>query len=129
MSQEPPRDPAQNDPEVVQPGEEPPPEVMMMMARQIAMRSGPLPEGEELEKYENTLPGAADRIVSMSENEGVHRRGLETTGLRAGVTIAVGGLLGGFLLVAFGFGYLGILFAVVGTAFPLISAFLKDRRS
>jgi uncharacterized membrane protein len=37
----------------------------------MAMRSmsGPLPSGTEFDKYEQVLPGAADRILTMAEKE------------------------------------------------------------
>ncbi|MGI9250303.1 MAG: DUF2335 domain-containing protein [Pseudohongiellaceae bacterium] len=34
--------------------------------------SGPLPHPDHLQKYENTLPGAADRIFGMAERNGEH---------------------------------------------------------
>lgn len=36
--------------------------------------SGPLPLAEEFAQYEETLPGAADRILSCMENEQKHRQ-------------------------------------------------------
>ncbi len=39
--------------------------------------SGPLPAAREFKGYEQTLPGAADRIVSMTEREQAHRHLLE----------------------------------------------------
>lgn len=39
--------------------------------------TGPLPMGQEFAKYEETLPGAAHRIVSMAESQQVHRQELE----------------------------------------------------
>lgn len=38
---------------------------------------GPLPPAEQLEKYEKVLPGAADRIIKMAEDQAVHRRSQE----------------------------------------------------
>lgn len=35
--------------------------------------SGPIPPPEALEKYNNTLPGAADRIITMAEKEQQNR--------------------------------------------------------
>jgi uncharacterized membrane protein len=39
--------------------------------------TGPLPHPETLARYEATLPGAAERIITAMENEGAHRRELE----------------------------------------------------
>jgi uncharacterized membrane protein len=40
--------------------------------------SGPIPSPEALERYEEVLPGAADRILSMAERQASHRQSLET---------------------------------------------------
>ncbi len=39
--------------------------------------SGPLPHPDILQKYELAMPGLADRIVKMAENESEHRRKVE----------------------------------------------------
>jgi uncharacterized membrane protein len=39
--------------------------------------SGPLPPPQELQKYNEILPGAADRIMTMAEEQARHRRSLE----------------------------------------------------
>jgi uncharacterized membrane protein len=38
------------------------------------MYIGPLPSSKEFSSYEQTLPGAADRILAMAEQEAGHRR-------------------------------------------------------
>ncbi|MHB8129171.1 MAG: DUF2335 domain-containing protein [Mobilitalea sp.] len=38
---------------------------------------GPLPPASEFERYERVCPGAADRILSMAENEEAHRHRTE----------------------------------------------------
>jgi uncharacterized membrane protein len=40
---------------------------------------GPLPPPELLEHYEKVLPGGAERIFRMAENEQEHRHALEKT--------------------------------------------------
>ena len=40
--------------------------------------SGPLPPPAQLAGYETVLPGAAERIMSMAEQQQDHRQGLET---------------------------------------------------
>ncbi len=56
-------------------------ESMVDQQRTIAMQStqysGPIPPAEEFQKYELVLSGAADRILSMAENQAAHRMGLE----------------------------------------------------
>ena len=38
---------------------------------------GPLPKAEELEKYNLVCPGAANRIITMAENQSAHRQSIE----------------------------------------------------
>lgn len=67
---------------------------------------GPIPPPELLAKYERTLPGLADRLVLIAENESEHRRALQRRaarlselGLAAGFAIAMTALGGGIFLV------------------------------
>ena len=39
--------------------------------------SGPIPPAAELNAYEKVIPGAAERIIKMAEDESVHRRNQE----------------------------------------------------
>lgn len=68
--------------------------------------AGPLPPPDLLAKYEKALPGLADRIVTMAEAEGAHRRRLHQRamrlselGLAAAFAIAMTALGGGIYLV------------------------------
>ena len=45
--------------------------------REESYFSGPIPDPDTLIKYEQTLPGAADRILTMAENQSRHRQGME----------------------------------------------------
>lgn len=45
--------------------------------------SGPLPPASELEKYDHVLPGLAERIISLTEKEQIHRHAIETEAVRA----------------------------------------------
>ena len=38
---------------------------------------GPIPPPDVMEQYEKTLPGSADRILKMAENQSKHRQSLE----------------------------------------------------
>lgn len=49
--------------------------------------TGPIPPPDLLRAYENILPGLADRVVSMAEKEGDHRRRQETKGLDAEIEV------------------------------------------
>jgi uncharacterized membrane protein len=46
---------------------------------------GPLPHPEILAGYDNVLPGAADRIISMAEKNQAHRHELEAKVIPAGI--------------------------------------------
>lgn len=68
--------------------------------------AGPLPPPHLLAGYEQALPGLAERIVAMAENEGTHRRSLESRlvrlselGLLSGFTLTLLAI-GGFILLA-----------------------------
>ena len=39
--------------------------------------TGPIPPPSMMEQYEKTLPGSADRILNMAENQSEHRQSLE----------------------------------------------------
>lgn len=58
---------------------------------------GPLPHPAHFAAYDETLPGAADRLLSMAEEQGRHRRRAETRGqwlaFLVGITVAGGGVL------------------------------------
>lgn len=45
----------------------------------MIQQSGPLPLAAEFRRYNDVLPGAADRILAMAEREQQHRHGLETS--------------------------------------------------
>lgn len=47
----------------------------VIMAQQF--RSGPLPASQELEHYNQIVPGAAERIIAMAEGEQGHRHKVE----------------------------------------------------
>jgi len=61
-------------------------------------RSAPLPHPSELEVYESILPGAAERIFAMVENQSNHRQRLENIALSIeGRNSLLGLITGGFI--------------------------------
>lgn len=48
------------------------------------VRMGPLPDAAELERYEQIMPGAAERIICMAEKEQdfAHAQSVRNTGIR-----------------------------------------------
>ena len=59
--------------------------------------SGPLPHPDILEGYDKIVPGAAERIIDMAENEQKHRISMDEKSISNAVII----------------GYLGIIFAFI----------------
>lgn len=68
------------------------------MFRSMEFFQGPLPPARELERYESVLPGAADRIIGMTEKEGEHRRDLESQVTKSNIVNARRGQWMGFVL-------------------------------
>lgn len=60
--------------------------------------SGPIPHPEIIKGYEKVLPGSADRIISMAENQSKHRQDLEKMMVRAEVRDSLLGILFAFAL-------------------------------
>jgi uncharacterized membrane protein len=81
--------------------------------------SGPLPPPEVLAQYNEVLPQAAERIITMAEGQSAHRQHLEKSvvdsniasekrGQYLGFTIMMTALVGGFVLVGIGKNAYGI---------------------
>lgn len=64
----------------------------------IEIHSGPIPSASELAKYENILPGAADRIITMAENQSKHRQEMEKKMLLANIKAEQCGQIFGFII-------------------------------
>jgi uncharacterized membrane protein len=69
---------------------------------QVLGYSGPLPQASEFEKYESVLPGAADRIIKLAENQNKHRRFIEKFVVIFDSLKAMGGLISALLIVLAG---------------------------
>ncbi len=54
----------------------------------VSAYSGPLPQADEFQKYENALPGAADRILKIHENNQEHAIKNSRKSLEAGIQLA-----------------------------------------
>mgnify|MGYP001591579865 CR=1 FL=1 len=86
--------------------------------------SGPLPPPNVLEQYDRIVPGAADRIIKMAEQQSQHRRELERKvidsdvqnsklGLIFGFIIGLVLISGGIFLIWKGYNLSGVLLGVV----------------
>jgi uncharacterized membrane protein len=102
--------------------------------------SGPLPPPEVLRKFEEVLPGSAERIFSQFELQSAHRRAQESKVISAGVVSqhigSVSGLLLGFIGVGGGIWLtqegksVAGLTALISTMTALVATFLykKDQQ-
>ena len=99
----------------------------------VSKFSGPLPPPESLEGYERVLPGSADRILAMAEEQASHRISMEAAalqhemaqsnrGLWAGLTVAVVGIAAGSYVsylgnTGFGIGVIGMTIGSIATTY------------
>ena len=100
--------------------------------------AGPLPPAEDLKKYNEATPDAADRIIKMAENEQIHRHHreekeldlntkFERQGQWFGFVLSILSLLGGFGLIYLDKDGLGALFGVGGIA-SLVLPFFHNKK-
>ena len=103
---------------------------------------GPLPRPEDLKGYNDALPGAADRILTMAEGEQKHRHGMEERDLKyrasltglgqiLGFILGLAAIIGGIILLALGKNIAGFGTLILAVA-TLTGAFIygrKDSRS
>jgi uncharacterized membrane protein len=111
---------------------------LVRVAAQISRTfSGPLPPPEILQKYNEIVPGAADRIIKMAESQHHHRQALEKNvvssnvfsqklGLGLGFVIAMTAIGGGIWLSAIGRSGSGLI-AIIGALAALVSVFVYGK--
>jgi len=63
-----------------------------------AQYAGPIPPPEAFKKYEEILPGAAERILRMAEKQAEHRQKLEEMIIRANNRDSLLGLIFGLII-------------------------------
>lgn len=89
-----------------------------IIAQEVSLtKSGPLPDPEDFKKYEEVLPGSANRIMEMAEKNQTHRIELEkieqekyyksnnmitSKGIHSSTIISVCGIIGAVILGVFG---------------------------
>lgn len=79
--------------------------------------SGPLPPPEVLARYNDALPGGAERIVALAEQQAKHRRKMEARGQILLFVVVLVAVIGGIVLIALGqdaFGLVPIIGALGG---------------
>lgn len=99
---------------------------------------GPLPPPSAFEHYERVLPGAADRILKMAEQQAEHRRVCEASLIQVETRSTHLGLIFAFILGTLGIGggiYLSLtdhslagLTSTIASLAALLGAFIYGRR-
>ncbi|WP_288190251.1 DUF2335 domain-containing protein [uncultured Veillonella sp.] len=106
---------------------------------ELKFHEGPLPAPWVLREYDEVCPGAADRILKMTEQEGIERHNFNREALRATIAdtkrgmylaffLAILLISGGFLLLAWDKYITGTLFSGAGLSIVL-SAFINNKRN
>lgn len=101
--------------------------------------SGPIPSATEFKKYEEILPGAADRILGMAERQATHRQKLETSAIESNIgnsrrgqffafVISMTALVAGFILILCDKNALGISI-IIADLVTLAAVFTGNRIS
>ncbi|MDR1611903.1 MAG: DUF2335 domain-containing protein [Planctomycetota bacterium] len=101
----------------------------------VTWRSGPIPSHEEFAGYNEVLPGAANRILAMAEQQTLHRHGLENrvikhdiiksyAGLVCGLIVCLAGFYTAFKTVELGYPVVGMLFGAAPLC-GLVAVFIK----
>jgi uncharacterized membrane protein len=75
-----------------------------MMVSKQEFFNGPLPPPKVLEHYNEIIPGAAERIIKMAEEQSEHRRGLEKEVITSGIKNSKLGLWFGLIIGIVGLG-------------------------
>lgn len=119
------------------------PEEVAIARSEVAVASyrhkGPIPDPMTLEGYERIVPGAADRIIKMAEEQAAHRKNIETIavksrardsliGIISGLVIAIFTLCAGTFIIYLGKVWSGTILGSAGLV-GLVSVFVYGTRS
>lgn len=97
------------------------PQKGIVTAERAVAYSGPLPAASEFDRYERTLPGAANKLLEMADREALTRQNNDTTALTEGVKIA---RRGQYCACAIAFFALAIVLISVLMNRPMVSAIM-----
>jgi uncharacterized membrane protein len=75
-----------------------PPKQLNVFQAQVEAYSGPVPDPETLERFEQIHPGAAKIVFTAFEEQGSHRRKLETLKIESDVAAAKRGQIFGLMI-------------------------------
>ncbi len=115
-------------------------ELIVSTVLQAEMYSGPMPHPAHFAQFEQTLPGSADRILTMTELEQAHRHSWEDKALAGEIFTVkfgqVGGVIGMLTLIACGtwlafnghdaFGIAALAPPIFSGLFVLLKGWRKD---
>ena len=72
--------------------------VVKQVSMEAASYTGPIPPPGQLEQYNKVLPGAADRIITMAEQQSAHRHVIEMLTVKANARNSTLGVVSAFIL-------------------------------
>lgn len=101
--------------------------------------SGPLPPPEILAKYNQVLPGSAERIMAMAEEQQRHREHLEKVVIESnaavqklgpilGFIVAMSAVIGGVVVILMGRSAAGLV-TILASLGSLVGVFIYGKRS
>ena len=100
---------------------------------------GPLPPPAVLEAYEKLVPGAAERMLKMAENQAIHRQGIEKIVVRAGARDSLWGIIVAAVIAICAFGWSAYALSIgqtgeavkgiLATIFGFVVTFIYGKRS
>ncbi len=101
--------------------------------------SGPLPPPEVLKRFDEIVPGSAERIITMAEEQSIHRKNLEKQVIYSDISRSKWGQILGFVIAIVGLGVSGVVAIYgnaiagsiigVGTLASLVSVFMYGSKS
>jgi len=111
----------------------------IMAVAKSHLHAGPLPPPEVLIKYNEAVPNAADRIITMAESQSAHRQQLESEvvesdvknsrlGLLYGLIIGLTAVIGGTVCIVSGYEAGGSILGSTGLT-GLVGVFVYGSRS
>lgn len=110
----------------------------LQLRSQSVTFSGPIPSPDNFERYNNILPGAAARILTMAENQSKHRLEIEKLVILSniekekraqhyGLTIGISGIIGAVICILGGYPAAGAILGSTSIA-GLATVFVVGKR-
>jgi len=87
--------------------------------------SGPIPQADEIARYESILPGAAERLFGYADRQQAHRQGLENRVVDSNIALAQRGQVLGFVIGLVGIAAAAVL-VLLDHVWPGLTIFFGD---